>query len=146
MTQNYIAPLVDKDKNNLFPETVAKAIIDGDENFVNLSGDQLSISGAKNFTGSVTVQGQSVMTKLPDIIPGFIPTVIDDIFTINKSGNYFYNIGAKNKPSTATGLYNNGYIIGIFKDENNGALQFLGTGVFIEKYNGKWQNYVYPKA
>lgn len=141
MTQNYTAPLVDKDKNNIFPQTVAASIIDGPANYVTVGGDQLSIPGKKNFTDSLTVQGKSVVTSLPDNLP----VTVKDIFAINKSGDYFFTWDAKNKPATATGSFADGYCKAIFRDADNGVVQFFGTGAFIEKYQGNWKSYVYPK-
>ncbi|MGR8826876.1 hypothetical protein N2E09_04565 [Leuconostoc citreum] len=141
MTQNYTVPLVDKDKNNIFPETLAKAIIDGKDNFVTLAGDQLSIPDKKKFTGQLLFNGKPVITALPDNLP----VTVTDIFAINKSGDYFFTWDAKNKPSTATGSLADGYCKAIFKDADNGMVQFFGTGAFIEKYQGNWKSYVYPK-
>lgn len=141
MTQSYTAPLVDKDKNNIFPQTVAESIIDGPANFVTVGGDQLSIPGKKNFTDTLTVQGKQVVTSLPDNLP----VTVTDIFTINKSGDYFFSWDAKNKPTTATGSLSDGYCKAIFKDTENGMVQFFGTGAYIEKYQGQWKPYIYPK-
>ena len=55
---------------------------------------------------------------------------------INKSGFYYFNSTTKNMPVRNSNNAD-GYIQAIMKDENNGMLTILGTGLSIEKYKGQ---------
>lgn len=55
---------------------------------------------------------------------------------INKSGFYYFNSTTQNMPVRNSNNAD-GYIQAIMKDENNGMLTILGTGLSIEKYKGQ---------
>ena len=67
---------------------------------------------------------------------GVAPGVLSNPANITKSGNYYYNSSTQGLP-TLNGSNANGIIQAVMRDENNGMLSILVTGLTREKYKGK---------
>ncbi|MEX2947721.1 hypothetical protein ABH521_000895 [Staphylococcus warneri] len=61
--------------------------------------------------------------------------VLDNPANITESGYYYYNSSTQGMP-VRNSNNSDGYIHAIMRDENNGMISILGTGLSIEKFKG----------
>ena len=93
------------------------------------------------FTNSLETTKDTVNANVQKLVDtkmdaGVAPGVLSNPANITKSGNYYYNSSTQGLP-TLNGSNANGIIQAVMRDENNGMLSILGTGLTREKYKGK---------
>ena len=93
------------------------------------------------FTNSLETTKDTVNANVQKLVDtkmdaGVAPGVLSNPANITKSGNYYYNSSTQGLP-TLNGSNANGIIQAVMRDENNGMLSILGTGLTREKYKGQ---------
>lgn len=88
------------------------------------------------FTNSLETTKDTVNANVQKLVDtkmdaGVAPGVLSNPANITKSGNYYYNSSTQGLP-TLNGSNANGIIQAVMRDENNGMLSILGTGLTRE--------------
>lgn len=131
----YIDQLIDKEGRLTHPKTLVGAIKDAQEKLLINGLEQKNFKGLKDFSDGLQVGGKNVLT---DSL--FALDTCLDLHDVKKSGFYRYDHNTKNIPYMYQKEFMNGYFFSLFNDDDNGVVIFLGSLMYVEKYQGNWHH------